>query len=528
MRYPLCLLLLLFSAFCNGQSAQIILGTPENEENYPMIRLANGDYAFAGNTKNIGFGGKDVLVTRTDAAGNLLWSKQYGGSGDETAISISETSDGGFVVGGESFSTDVNGQAFLFKTDGAGVMQWWKEYGDAFYDITYSVLGLADGSIISAGLMEVAPVDYDAFLMKTDANGDTLWTKTIGLPGIEHAVNVIQTADSGFIFCGKALGIGQGVCECWVVKTDMNGDTLWTSVIGGQGWDESMDIIEQPNGYIVCGGSNSEGNSNYDFILLQLDLSGNLVWVKQYGGMWVEDSYCVQEIPGEGFVLAGYTETYSYTNNRGTDSANAWLVKTDYNGDTLWSMVYGGNLKEECFSVAVVPNVGLAFTGYTASHGDSLQSYLFMTDTAGFTGCNERRTQPTVFSPSFVESSYPFNVNAGYTVTSPSRSQQNTSTSRTVNCGSPLSVAAPQPAPGISLFPNPANHQFTVRAPENIVSVCIMGSSGKRVLCTYADANNYSREVNIATPSAAGWYMVEVTLESGAVMNGKIVVPASN
>lgn len=528
MRYPICLLLILFSVLCSAQSAQIILGTTENEENYPMIRLANGDYVFAGNTKNIGFGGKDVLVTRTDAAGNVLWSKQYGGNGDETAISVSETSDGGFVVGGESFSTDVNGQAFLFKTDGTGVMQWWKEYGDSFYDITYSVLGLADGSIISAGLMEVAPVDYDAFLMKTDANGDTLWTKTIGLPGIEHAVNVIQTADSGFIFCGKALGIGQGVCECWIVKTDLNGDTLWTSVIGGQGWDESMDIIEQTNGYIVCGGSNSEGNSNYDFILLQLDLSGNLVWVKQYGGIWVEDSYCVQEVPGEGFVLAGYTETYSYTNNRGTDSANAWIVKTDYNGDTLWSMVYGGNLKEECFSVAVVPNVGFTFSGYTASFGDSLQTYLFMTDTAGFTGCNERRTHPTVFSPAFVESSYAFNVNVGYAVTSPARSQMNTGTIRTVDCGSPLTVTEPQTSLIISLFPNPVTQQLTVKAPENILRLCIIAPDGKNNMCTNADPNNPSHEMNINPPYTAGWYIVEVTLESGAVMNGKIVVPVSN
>lgn len=508
-----------------AQSAQVILGTPENEENYPMIRLTNGDYVLAGNTKNIGFGGKDALVTRTDAAGNLIWSKQYGGGGDETAISISETSDGGFVVGGEGFSSDPNGQAFLFKIDGTGVMQWWKEYGGAFYDITYSVQGLADGSIISAGLMEVAFTDYDAFLMKTDANGDTLWTKTIGLLGIEHAVNVTQTADSGFIFCGKALGIGQGVCECWIVKTDMNGDTLWTSVIGGQGWDESMDIVEQPNGYMVCGGSNSVGNSNYDFILMELDLSGNMVWVKQYGGTNAEDAYCLQEIPGEGYILSGYTETYSYTNSRGTDSSNVWLVKTNYAGDTLWSMVYGGNLKEECFSVAVVPNVGFAAAGYSASYGDSLQTFLFMTDTAGYSGCANRRTQPTVISPAFVQTNYSFNVNSGYAVSSPSRSQQNTGASRAVNCGSPLSVAATLPAPGIKYFPNPATQRFTVQAAENIVEVCLISSNGVHTMCTAFDAGNLSHEMNVETPVLAGWYIVEVKLESGAVMNGMLVVP---
>lgn len=271
--------------YCSAQTTSVIFGTPENEENYPMIRLANGDFILVGNTKNSGFGNKDVFVTRTNASGFVIWSKQYGASGDETAVSVSPTSDGGFVVGGETFSADPDGDAFIFKIDSLGVLQWWKNYGGTLYDITYSVLGLANGDIVSAGLIETSPLDYDAFLMKTDMNGDTLWTKVIGQSGIDHAVTVIQTSDSGFIFCGKTLSVGQGSCDCWIVKTDMNGDTMWTSVIGGQGWDESMDIIEQPNGYIVCGGTNSEGNSNYDYFLMQLDLSGNLVWVKQYGGI---------------------------------------------------------------------------------------------------------------------------------------------------------------------------------------------------------------------------------------------------
>ncbi len=512
-------LLLVLCLSGNAQSAQQIFGTPENEENYPMIRLMNGDFVFAGNTKNTGFGGKDVLVTRTDAAGNLIWSKQYGGSGDETAISISETSNSGFVVGGESFSVDPNGQAFVFKIDATGVLQWWKDYGGAFYDITYSVIGLADGSIVSAGLMETSLGDYDAFLMKTDASGDTLWTKVIGLPGIEHAVNVIQTSDSGFIFCGKALGIGQGVCECWIVKTDMNGDTLWANVIGGQGWDEAMDIIEQPNGYIICGGSNSEGNSNYDFIIMQLDLSGQLVWVKQYGGIWVEDSYCVQEIPGEGYVLAGYTETYSYTNSRGNDSANAWIVKTDYAGDTLWSMVYGGSLKEECFSVAVVPNIGFAIAGYTASFGDSLQTYLFATDTAGFSGCLERRTQPTVFSPAFVQSNYAFNVTSGYVVATPSMGQMNTGTQRSVNCGSPLNVT--DAILSDASFANPVSSEFSFSTNRPIRQVSILAINGMFVSQQNGDR---ASTLQITAPEIPGLYILSVNYADGSVENFKLVV----
>jgi hypothetical protein len=516
---------LLFSTLLLSQPTQLTFGSAQNEENYPMIRLANGDYVLAGCTNNPGFGGKDVLVTRTDSAGNVIWSRQYGGSGNETALSVAETADGGFVLGGESFSNDPNGDAFILKVDASGMMQWWKEYGDGLYDITYSMLGLADGSIISAGLLEVAPVDYDAFLMKTDANGDTLWTKVIGVPGIDHAVNVIQTSDSGFIFCGKTLSRGQGLCDCWLVKTDMNGDTLWTRTYGGAGWDESMDIIEQPNGYIVCGGTNSEGNSNYDFLLMQIDFSGNLVWVKQYGGYNVEASYCVQEVPNEGYVVGGYTETYSYTNSRGTDSANAWILKTNYTGDTSWTMVYGGNRKEECFSLAVVPDVGYAFAGYTQSFGDSLQAYLFHTDTAGYTGCFERRTSPVVHVPSFVQGNYAYNIRSGYAVTSPVMSQSNSTALRSVNCGSTLHEEVVSALTNCTIYPNPATDVVTIRTTSVMSACCLHDVRGKSLGCTYAWGGS-SDEIRMQLPVAAGIYTLQITFADGSVQYQPLVVAA--
>lgn len=521
MKYFLFSLLAFTSLHAYAQQGQVVFGSAENEENYPMIRLPNGDYLFAGMTQNPGFGGKDVLVTRTNPGGNILWSKQFGGAGDETAFSVAQTPDSGFVIGGETFSGDPDGDAFVLKVDANGNMIWWKNYGRSLYDCNYSVIALADGSIVSAGLMESGPLDFDAFLMKTDANGDTLWTKVIGGPGIEHAVNLIQTADSGYIFCGKSLSVGQGYCDCWLVKTDSNGDTLWTCTIGGAGWDESMDIIEQPGGYIVCGGSNSEGFSDYDFILMKVDLQGNLTWVKQYGGIHVEDSYCVQEVPGEGYVLCGYTETYAYDNSRGTDSANAWLLKTDYNGDTLWSMVYGGGLKEECFSVALVPGGGYSIAGYTGSFGDSLQTYLFMTDTAGYSGCLERRTHPTTFSPAFVTGRYLFAVTRGYTVTAPSISQM-VSGVQDHNVCIPMSVSDETQTENVLIFPNPSDAHFTVHATKVISEIRVFDIQGQLVddYILPSILTNYT----YPAPSSSGTYIVEIAYADGSVVREKLMV----
>lgn len=506
---------------------QYTYGTPETEDNFPMLRLSNGDFMQAGSTKNTGFGGKDVLVNRIDAAGALIWSRQYGGSGDETAISIAQTPDGGFIVGGETFSNDPNGDAFIFKIDASGILQWWKNYGGAFYDITYSVFPLASGDIVAAGLMETSTLDYEAFLMKTDQNGDTLWTKIIGVPGIDHAVTVIQTSDLGYLFVGKTLSVGQGSCDCFIVKTDANGDTLWTSVIGGAGWDESMDVIEQPSGYVICGGTNSEGNSNYDFFLMKIDFTGNLMWVKQYGGQWVEASYCVEEIPGSGFLIAGYTETYSYSNNRGSDSANAWIVKTDYNGDTLWSQVIGGNLKEECFSAAIIPPDNIAVSGYTASYSDSTETYIYFTDAYGTSGCTDRRTAPTVFSPNFVQGNYSFSVDAGYAVTTPSMSQMACPTQRTTVC-IPTSIEDYFPPDGAEIFPNPVNTSaFTVRAELNIVRVNVYHMEGRVTIGNVIEPLQPTGTMTIPTPKSAGVYFVNVTLEDGTVVKQKLIVTES-
>lgn len=114
------------------------------------------------------------------------------------------------------------------------------------------MIQLNDGGFLLAGLTEgMVQYDYDAFLLCTDANGDTLWTKKYGGPGIDHAVQVSQTSDAGFLFCGKILRYCAGSCDCWLVKTDANGELLWTNIIGGTGWDESMSLLERTGGYAI-------------------------------------------------------------------------------------------------------------------------------------------------------------------------------------------------------------------------------------------------------------------------------------
>ncbi|MBI3510361.1 MAG: T9SS type A sorting domain-containing protein [Bacteroidetes bacterium] len=477
------LFFLFISTTSFAQNFQAHYGTAHDEDAYSMCVTPGNGFLLCGSSYGTGSGGKDAMLLKTNAGGLLEWSKVYGGAGDETAIYVQPVPAGGYIFCGETFSADVNGDAFIARTDSSGNLLWWKNYGGANYDIAYSVKPLSDGGFIVAGLTEKGSLDYDAFLMRTDANGDSLWTRIMGGPNIDHAVQVIATADSGFIFSGKILSYGSGSSDIWLVKTNANGDTTWTEEIGGPGWDEGMDILEIPNGYIICGGTNSYGSGNYDFLLMQIDAAGQLQWAKTYGGQNVEASYNVKKISSGGYAFCGYTETFGPGHSRGTDSANALLIRTDVNGDTLWSMAYGGSLKEECFAVNTTYDGGFALCGYTGSFGDSLQAYVFRSDSMGYSGCNERRASPDIGIPPLVEMHHSVTVSRGLMKTIPVSSAANFAAQQNVLCGGPLNVNE-NAQENISLFPNPSGDEITIRLNgERADEILITNISGRNAAC---------------------------------------------
>jgi Secretion system C-terminal sorting domain len=523
MKKILFLPLLLISVSGIAQVFQFHYGTSSEEDGFPMKRMSNGDYLLAGSSRANSVGGKDATVYHTNSNGNLLWSKNYGGSADETVLYLAETLDHGFVACGETFSSSANGDVFLFRSDSVGNLAWWKNYGGIRYDIAYSVLALSDGGFIMAGLSETAPVDYDAFLIRTNANGDTLWTKTFGGPSIDHAVQLIQTTDGGFLFCGKNLSYGSGYCDNWIVKTDAFGNLQWQNIVGGGGWDEANDVIETNSGYVICGGSNSGGAGNYDFMLMKTDLTGNLLWTKLYGGSNVEDSYCIVEVPGKGFAFSGYTETFGIGHNRGTDSANVWLLLTDYNGDTLRTMSFGGVSKEECFALDRTATNGFALSGYTASFGDSLEPYLFTTDSLGEAGCNEKRSYPDVNTINFIETQGAIVKSGIYAVSTFAAVTNTVNATETQLCGGPLANEfIPENDFSITIFPNPANERITISSGTEIAEkIRLFDAYGNCVMEIKPQSVNTSIQTKLF---AAGIYFVQSENKKGDIASSVLVV----
>jgi hypothetical protein len=198
-----------------------------NEDNAATIQqTTDGGFLVTGSTDSYGAGAKDILVIKTDSSGNSSWMKVFGGFANDIATTAQQTADGGYIIGGgvNSFSFNSTTDFFLIKINAAGVMSWTKGYGGASYDRGQSVEQTNDGGYIYCGFILACPnCAADILLIRTDAAGDTLWTRSYGGISEETGYTVHETADGGFIVTGWVASFGMGNYDIYLIKTDANG-----------------------------------------------------------------------------------------------------------------------------------------------------------------------------------------------------------------------------------------------------------------------------------------------------------------
>ncbi|MFZ8835359.1 MAG: T9SS type A sorting domain-containing protein [Candidatus Caldipriscus sp.] len=393
---------------------------------YSVQQTSDGGYIVAGRTRSFGAGLSDAFLVKTDANGNVIWAKTYGGTGTDYARSIQQTSDGGYIVAGITWSFGAGGlDIFLIKTDANGNVIWSKTYGGTGWDEAYSVQQTSDGGYIVAGYtLSFGAGDYDIFLIKTDANGNVIWSKTYGGTGWDWAYSVQQTSDGGYIVAGYTLSFGAGDYDIFLIKTDANGNIIWAKTYGGTGWDWAYSVQQTSDGgYIVAGFTRFFGTGYDDIFLIKTDASGNIQWDKTYGGTSGDYASSVQQTSDGGYIVAGVTESFG----------GAFLVKTDANGNVIWAKTYGGTNYDDASSVQQTSDGGYIVAGFTDSFGAGWSDiFLIKTDADGNIGScsivqNANPTvntvSPTVNTPSLSVSSVSPTVNSvSPTVTSPALS----------------------------------------------------------------------------------------------------------
>ncbi|MBK7377892.1 MAG: T9SS type A sorting domain-containing protein [Ignavibacteriales bacterium] len=301
-----------------------------------VVEASDGGIVVAGYTASYGAGGLDVWLIKTDADGDTLWTKTYGGVGDDYAYSLKQTSDGGFVIGGATNSYGIGGlDYYLIKTNSLGDTLWTKAFGDISDDICYSIDLTADGGYALAGVRTYNP-DEDVWIIKVDSMGNYQWDKIYGEePEDDRGFDIKQTEDGSFIVSGSTgcnTGPSNANCDGWLIKIDSMGDTLWTRIFVGSDDSDYFESVSQTSdgGYIVTGTiANPTSGVAGDLWLLKTDSLGNVEWEKIYDYNNEYDiGYSVQQTIDGGYIVCGSGEW---------DIDYGWIIRTNEFGDTLWT-----------------------------------------------------------------------------------------------------------------------------------------------------------------------------------------------
>jgi hypothetical protein len=342
------------------------------DEGYSVQQTSDGGYIVAGSTQSFGAGLRDVYLIKTDSSGDTLWTKTFGGGDDDFGWSVKQTTDGGYIIAGITRSFGLGSEnAYLIKTDALGDTLWTKTFGEIGGSRAFEVQQTSDG-----GYVVVGDKSSDVYLIKTDGLGDTLWTRTYGGDDFGDGFSVQQTSDGGYVIAGLFFP-PVGDEEVYLIKTDSFGDTLWTRTYGGSDDDWGTSVRQTSDGgYIITGvtGFSIADEESGDVYLLKTNASGDTLWTKSYGGEDFDSGREVGQTSDGGYFIVGYTHSFG--------GSDVYLIKTDSFGDSLWTRTYDSDVGARGFSGQQTADGEYILAGYDfATDVEGLDVYLIHTDT---------------------------------------------------------------------------------------------------------------------------------------------------
>jgi uncharacterized delta-60 repeat protein len=341
------------------------IGGSNDDFAYSIIQSSDGGYVVAGYTNSFG-GSYDFYVVKLDSSGSVAWTKTIGGSGDDQANSVVQSSDGSYVVAGYTTSFGAGGaDMYVVKLGSGGNVQWTKTIGGSDDDFANSVIQSSDGGYVIAGYTQsFGAGGYDMYVVKLDSNGNVVWTKTIGGSNSDVANSIVQSSDGGYVVAGETLSFGASGRDIYVVKLDSSGNIVWTKTIGGS-WDDFANSVIQSSdgGYVIAGYTQSFGAGWDDIYVVKLDSSGNVQWTKTIGGSADDEAWSIIQSSDGGYVVAGRTNSF------GAVYKDIYVVKLDSSGNVQWTKTIGGSADDEAWSIIQSSDGGYVVAGYTYSFG---------------------------------------------------------------------------------------------------------------------------------------------------------------
>ena len=357
----------------------------------------------SGNKTAAALGDYDFWIVRLDAAGNRLWDRSFGGTNEDVLFSLQPTHDGGFILAGYSASGTSGNKStgnyggydfWVLRLDSAGNKVWERDLGGTGDDFGRSVCQTADGGFLVGGQSLSAPSGNktaalfgtnDFWIVRLNASGGIDWDRSFGGTGADRLQSLEQTSDGGFILGGVSLSgvsgnkasAGYGLNDYWLVRLDAAGNKLWDRTFGGTDNDELLSVQQTSDGGFILGGfswSDINGNKtsrNYgvsDFWVIRTDGGGNKLWEQTFGGRESDSARSLQQTRDRGFIIGGISA--SGTSGMSTKTspyyggiADFWVVRLDAAGVALWQQSFGGLGDDGIWSLQHTADGGFVFGG---------------------------------------------------------------------------------------------------------------------------------------------------------------------
>lgn len=381
------------------------LGGSQDDASGCVALTADGGYIVAGYTTSNdsdvtgNHGNEDFWVVKLAADGSTTWQEALGGTLTEVAHAVAQTADGGYILAGASRSdtgqvTGNNGQRdfWIVKLDALGNIVWENTLGGSQLEIAYAVSQTTDGGYIVVGLTYSNDFDVtnnqgmdDYWVVKLDAGGNLLWQKTFGGTLVDEALSVEQTTDGGYIVGGVSASNNgdvtgnHGLKDYWLVKLDSTGVLIWQKTYGGILNEEAHSVQQTTDGgYIIAGftfsnaGDVSGNHGNSDFWVVKTDSTGVLIWQKTLGGSGDDQANSIEQTPDGGYISAGHTSSNDGDITLYHGNGDYWVTKQDSDGVLVWQKILGGTSFDDAFSIRATPDTGYIVSGYSSSNNDDV------------------------------------------------------------------------------------------------------------------------------------------------------------
>ena len=449
-------------------------GSVANDVGEDICATDDGGFAIIGSTASSGDGNTDIYLLKVDSLCNYQWSWALGGANNDWGYSIKQTYDKGFIIAASTNSYDNGGyDAMLLKRDSLGNYQWQKTYGENDWDFAYDVVQTFDSGYVFCGETYNNSAGFsDVYVVKTNSIGDTLWTKTVGGSLTDKGNALIQTSDSNIVVSG-IKNTQTDSTQAYVLKFDKDGVLLWDSIYGGAGYDVVNSIIETQDGTYLFVGATNSFSSNKEFYIVQISSDGLLIWENYFTMPIEEEAYDVFQIADGNFMVIGYTSSFG---GGGKDALIFLVTSGGWWGGK--SSTFGGLDDELVNGFAMGLNGNMYLSGYTNTYGEGLNDLMII------------RVDTIVTQQQFTVTN---NIDVA-----------------------PISVHEfSKKELGISLYPNPAKDYIEINIQEFPIQVQLMDVFGKIILDEILQkSTNQLKLTNVSN----GFYTL-MFIDNGVVMN---------